>query len=264
MTKSGIRKQIATNADFQRLWDEAQMRAPDLEQLVVDTVRQWRSDLVGQRVGLAWSEGGKDGMVLGHLAVQVGLPFQGMLGLCQPELEFPEVERWLADHHPDWLTVIRSKQDLDWLAAKPERLFPDHHFSGSWSQDRQWKPQRAFYRAQELDVMVIGRRRADGNCMTRAGKMKKYLPLEFWSHAHVFAYVQTRGIELGPFYGWPNGFVVGTGPWGKRLAASRLDGFRTVASIDPTILDLARSRWPEAEYVREEIRWQSQHASPWR
>ena len=159
-----------------------------------------------------------------------------MIGVC--DLEYPAFAAWIEEHKPAGCEVINTHQDIDWLAKHQEMLFPkDSAAAGRWFSIVQHRAQREYFKAHELDVIILGRRRADGNYVGRNSNIytdgkgvTRFSPLAAWKHEHILAYIHYHQLPLPPIYGWKNGYLCGTHPWPAE------NGWREVYDIDPGIV----------------------------
>lgn len=242
----------------QAAWKTAMANAaqtwPDdrLDELVETTAAAIRFTVGRQRAAIAWS-GGKDSLVLAHVAQLAGIT-QSVLAITEG-LEFPAFLAWVTDHMPDDLTVISTGQTLPWLAEHPKMLFPQGEYGPRWFQIVNHRGQDRFFRDEHLDLLLTGRRRADGNYTGPAGTdlyrnakgTVRYSPLASWSHEAVFALINRENIALPPCYDWPRGFQVGTGAWPARQWTRNVDhGFEEVWAIDPDVIRNAAATLPAA------------------
>ena len=108
----------------------------------------------------------------------------------------------------------------------------------------QHRAQREYFKAHELDVIILGRRRADGNYVGRNSNIytdgkgvTRFSPLAAWKHEHILAYIHYHQLPLPPIYGWKNGYLCGTHPWPARQWTGSIEnGWREVYDIDPSIV----------------------------
>jgi hypothetical protein len=208
-----------------------------IETSVADIVRT-----VGRRrAAYSWS-GGKDSIALGYVAEAAGIA-DCVMGISN--LEYPAFLQWVTAHMPRELEVINTGQDLEWLARNPEMLFPaNSNIAAKWFKIVQHTAQARFFRDRSLDVLLLGRRRADGNYLGAQGELiytssdgiTRYSPIGRWEHIDVLALVERIG-NWPPIYGWPRGFQVGTHSWPARQWCGSVEaGWREVYSIDPQIV----------------------------
>jgi 3'-phosphoadenosine 5'-phosphosulfate sulfotransferase (PAPS reductase)/FAD synthetase len=143
--------------------EEAVSRA-ELDELTAATVADIKAVTAGKCAAYAWSAG-KDSIVLGKLCEAAGVT-DSMIGVC--DLEYPAFAAWIEEHKPAGCEVINTHQDIDWLVKHQEMLFPkDSAAAGRWFSIVQHRAQREYFKAHELDVIILGRRRADGNYVGR-------------------------------------------------------------------------------------------------
>lgn len=203
-----------------------------------------------KRPAYCWS-GGKDSAVLRVVCDMAGLE-TCMIGLC--ELEFPAFLQWLDVNAPPRLDRYSTGQDLDWLKAHPEMLFPqDSVQAGRWFRLVQNAAQERYAERSRRDILLFGRREADGNRCGDRGVLRhssgvpRYSPLYDWSHDQILAVNAWFELPRAPFYDWPRGYRVGTGPWPKRRVPTHAQGWAETFEIDP---ELTREVAPHFESGR--------------
>jgi hypothetical protein len=249
------RKQlIRDQAAWQAARDRARLVYPDdrLDELISRTVEEIRRTCDGQHAAVCWS-GGKDSLALAHCAQLAGIK-ESLLVIS--DLEYPAFLQWVTDQMPDGLTVLSTGQDLPWLAAHPDALFPPTSaVAGRHWFSHVWRAQAGYYKANDLTLLMYGRRRCDGNYLGPNGGapytdrhgITRYPPLAEWPHEAVFALIDREGILLPPTYGWPRGFQVGTGSWPARQWTDSDDqGWEEVWQIDPDMVLQAAAALPQA------------------
>lgn len=228
-------EEIVPRADFDRAFEQAVAR-----------VNAYRTG-----AAYAWS-GGKDSMVL-----QAVVEAAGVRDCCfgmTSGLEYRAFLQWVTDNMPAGLTVIKNGWDLEWLARNPGMLFPANAtIAGRWFKGIQHAAQDAYFKANRLAVLVIGRRVADGNqCgpngyYRNAKGIARLSPLWDWSHELVLAGVRYLGLPLAPFYAWPRGYQVGTHAWpARQWCRDEQHGWSEVHSIDPAVIVEAARLLPGA------------------
>ncbi|MFZ4266589.1 phosphoadenosine phosphosulfate reductase family protein [Streptomyces arboris] len=247
-------KQASTDA---AAWQETRTRARDewpddrLDVLLDQAVTAIREATRGKHAAYGWS-GGKDSVALAHVAELAGVEDCCM---AMSNLEFPGFLAWVTDHMPDGLTVINTEHDLRWLARRPNMLFPHGSQSHHWFKIVNHAGQRRYYQEQKLDILLLGRRNADGNFCGPKGEyvytdrenITRYSPLATWPHAAVFALIDREQLPMPPVYDWPRGYQVGTGPWPSRQWTRDQDhGFEEVWQIDPDVIRAAAPELPAA------------------
>jgi len=217
------------------------MPRAEVDQIAAETIADIKAKTAGKKAAYGWS-GGKDSSLLGHLCERAGIK-SSLLAVCN--LEYPEFMRWLEENKPAGCEIINTGQDLNWLAKRPDLLFPQNSYAAApWFSGVQHAAQAKYYRNQKLDILVIGRRRADGNFVGRGSNIytnkdgvTRYSPLAAWKHEHVLAYIYYHKLPIAPIYGWPNGYLCGTHPWPARQWTGSIEnGWREVYTIDPSIV----------------------------
>ncbi len=230
-----------------------------LDELTAATVEDIRATMEGKRAAYAWSAG-KDSIVLGHVCEAAGVT-DSMIGMC--DLEYPAFSAWVQANKPAGCEVINTHQGLDWLAKHPEMLFPQESAAaGRWFSIVQHRAQREYFKAHELDIIILGRRRADGNFVGRGANIytdgkdvTRFSPLAAWSHEHILAYIHYHQLPLPPIYGWKNGYLCGTHPWpARQWTGSTENGWREVYDIDPSIVTAAAEKIESARVFLEGVR----------
>lgn len=197
----------------------------------------------GYDVAYGWS-GGKDSQGLRLVCEAAGIR---ECVLVISELEYPAFLGWATDHMPWGCTVEARPLDLAWLLRHPDMLFPrDAATASKWFRLIQHTGQRAYAKRTGIDMLVLGRRRADGNFVGPDGRYRdragfeRLSPIADWTHEDLLCVLGANRCPLPPCYGWPRGFRVGTGAWpARQWTASPAHGWQEVATIDPTIVDHA-------------------------
>lgn len=252
------RKQSIKNDDWLKAMAEIEMLMPreELETLVSEAISEIKLQSAGKKAAYAWSAG-KDSLVLGDLCRQAGIT-DCMLGVCS--LEYPAFMTWIQENKPENLEIINTGQDLEWLAKHPEMLFPaDSKTAARWFAIVQHRAQAKYYKAHDLDMILLGRRRADGNYCGKGGNIytdgkgiTRYSPLAGWKHETLLAYIHYYSITLPPIYGWNNGYLCGTHPWpARQWTGSVQNGWKEIYEIDDSIVKEAAKSIPSAkEYLK--------------
>lgn len=251
------RKQSLEHADFAAIRERA--RREISRGAIIDKIERAAGEVRefcrGKNAAFAWS-GGKDSLALAAVCDFAGVP-DCVLGIT--DLEYPAFLGWVTAHMPDRLEVINTGLDLDWLAENPGMLFPQTAgVAAQWFAKVQHTAQRQYFKRHRLDVIMVGRRRSDGNFVGREGQnwysadgVLRYSPLADWTHAEVFACIDHLGLAMPPFYDWPRGYRCGTHPWAARQwCKGTAHGWHEVNAIDPAVVRLAADRIPSAaEYL---------------
>jgi len=198
------RKQRVRNQDFldtlARI--EEVVPRPVAMRVFTEAVREIRDYTAGKRVAFAWS-GGKDSLALQAVCYEAGV--RECL-FTMTDLEYPAFLAWVTDNMPDRLEVVNTGQNLEWLARHLDWLFPQNATAaGRWFKAVQHTGQEFFYRKRDLDMLLLGRRRADGNYI--GGKNAKayesrgilrYCPLADWSQNRSWRSITISGSRSHP------------------------------------------------------------------
>lgn len=220
----------------------------ELETLISKTIDDILRQTKDKKSAFAWSAG-KDSLVLEHICYEAGIK-DCVLVRC--DLEYKEFLQWVSEHKPENLKIINTGQDIKWLATHQDMLFPqDSKTAAQWFHIVQHRGQAKYYKENNLDILLLGRRRADGNYVGNGGNIytntqgiTRYSPLADWGHEHILAYIHYFNIAIPPIYNWPNGYYCGTHPWAARQWTGSVEnGWKEVYSIDPSIVVEA------AEYI---------------
>lgn len=248
-----MRKQSMTHAQFLAIEDtiEARVSRAEIDRLIEIAVARIRLACRNREAAFAWS-GGKDSIALAHVCRLAGIE---ECVFAMTNLEYPAFLQWVTDHMPERLEVINVGLDLDWLAQNSHMLFPqDAATAGKWFSLVQHKAQDLYFKRRAMDILLLGRRREDGNFVGRNGQdmyekagVIRFSPLANWTHAHVIALIHYYALPMPPFYRWPRGYRCGTHPWAARQwCASIRHGFQEVYAIDPSIVEEAAAYLPQA------------------
>lgn len=228
----------------------------ELDKLVKETIAEIKTVTKGQRTAYAWSAG-KDSIVLGHICEKAGIT-DCLIGVC--DLEYPEFIKWIEDNKPRGCTVINTHQDLEWLSKHQDMLFPqDSKTAAKWFAIVQHKAQRQYFKDKNLNILVLGRRLADGNFVGRGNNIytdskgvTRYSPLSEWKHEHILAYIHYYKLPLPPIYDWKNGYLCGTHPWAARQWTGSIEnGWQEVYDIDKSIVLSAAEKIESAKRFLE-------------
>lgn len=246
------RKQSSSNKEWVAAFEniESIISKFDIDRLTEKTIYEIYKNAKGKAVAYAWS-GGKDSVVLEKLCEASGI-HKGVM--AYRDLEYPEFLKWVNRYKPDGVEMINTGQDMNWLLNHMEALFPPMDYYGN--TNRQIAVQNRFYKDNKLDMLVLGRRIADGNIVVKNGsvlytdckKMTKYNPIAYWTHEEILAYIHYNNIPLPPIYNWKNGYKIGTHPWYGRLHVKSVEqGWQEIFDIDPGIVTYA-SRYIESAH----------------
>ena len=178
------KKQAIKNEEWLKAGKRIEELVPkdELDEKVRVTVEKIREMTAGKRAAYAWSAG-KDSLVLGEICEKSEIN-DCMMAVC--DLEYPAFRRWVDRHKPKGLEIINTGQDLEWLSKHPNMLFPqDSATAAKWFSIVQHRAQEKYYKEHQLDVILLGRRRADGNycgkgsnIYTNGKGITRYSPVE--------------------------------------------------------------------------------------
>ena len=260
MSKLGMKQRASNEAWLEAVQNiETLVGRDELDALVEKTVADIQEKTSGKIAAYAWS-GGKDSIVLGKICEMAGVN-HSMIGIC--DLEYPAFLAWVQENKPDGCEVINTGQNLEWLSKHPEMLFPqDSETAARWFTIVQHRAQRIYAKKQNIDILILGRRRADGNYVGRKSNIytdgkgvTRYSPLADWSHEHILAFIHYHKLPVPPIYGWHNGYLCGTHPWPARpKTGSEENGWREVYNIDPNVVITAAELLPGAKAYMEVAR----------
>ena len=162
MSKVLGKKQSIKNTDWMEAIKniESVVEKKDLDKRIRETVKAIKKETSGKRAAYAWS-GGKDSIVLGAVCEMAGIK-DCVLVVC--DLEYKDFMEWVERNKPEKLVIENTGQNLEWLATHPNMLFPqDSKTAAQWFHIVQHRGQARYYKENNLDILLLGRRRADGN-----------------------------------------------------------------------------------------------------
>lgn len=250
------KKQSISNSDWLKAMEtiEQTIQREEIKRLVSRTVKDIRKHVKGISAAYAWS-GGKDSIVLDYICREAGLS-SSMIGVCN--LEYPSFSAWIEQNKPDGCEIINTGQDLQWLAMHQEMIFPEKSdIAARWFAIVQHSAQRKYVKAHDVDILLLGRRRTDGNFVGRGTNIytskgvTRYSPLADWRHEDVLACIHYFDLPMPPIYDWYNGYKCGTHPWPARQWTNG-NGWAEVYAIDSDIIKKAAAYIPAAaEYLQE-------------
>lgn len=247
-----------TNTYVGKAWLEAMKQIEDLvpkselDERVGQTVKDIMATTNGKKAAVAWS-GGKDSLVLADVCRQAGIEDSV---LVVSNLEYSAFTEWVDRNKPPKLEIINTGQDIEWLVKHPQMLFPqDSNTAAQWFHIVQHRGQAKYYKAHELDMILLGRRRADGNYVGKGSNIytdgkgvTRFSPLADWSHEEVLAYIHYYNLVMPPIYDWKNGYLCGTHPWAARQWTGSIEnGWKEVYEIEPDIVKEAAKKIPSAK-----------------
>lgn len=261
MTGTLGRKQRIKNSDWIEVLGKIEqlISRTELDQLVNDTVKEIREKTVGKNAAFAWS-GGKDSLVLEKVCYMADVN-ACVLVIC--DLEYQAFLQWVTDNMPPKLSIINTGQNIEWLATHPQMLFPqDSKTAAQWFHVVQHRGQAQYYKENNLDIMLLGRRKADGNYVgkgdniyTNGQGITRYSPLSDWSHEQILAFIHYYNVALPPFYKWQNGYLCGTHPWAARQwTGTEENGWKEIYEIDQEIVKEAAKTFSGARKCIKEMK----------
>ena len=237
------RKQKIKNSDWINAYAriEQLVTKEELNEVVDRTIADIKAKTEGKKAAYAWS-GGKDSIVLGEICRLAGIK---ACVLVISDLEYKAFTQWVEDNKPPELSVINTGQDMKWLAKHQQMLFPqDSKYASQWFHIVQHRGQEKYYKEKNLDMLLLGRRKADGNYVgksdniyTNAQGITRYSPLSEWTHEQILAYIHYYKLSLPPIYEWKNGYLCGTHPWPARQWTGSIENaWKEVYEIDSSIV----------------------------
>ena len=231
----------------------------ELDVLISNTVKEIKKKTKGKKAAFAYSAG-KDSIVLADVCKRAGIT-DSLIGVCN--LEYPEFMKWIEENKPDGCTVVNTGQDLEWLSKHQDMLFPqDSKKAARWFAIVQHTAQRKYFKDNNIQILILGRRRADGNFVGKKdniytdGKgVTRYSPLSDWKHEHILAYIHYYKLPLPPIYTWKNGYLCGTHPWAARQWTGSVEnGWQEVYDIDRNIVVEASAKIKSAKMFLEGLK----------
>ena len=248
------KKQRVTNEAWIEVLEKIEqlVTKEELDEKVRQTVEEIKTKTQGKNAAFAWSAG-KDSLVLEQICYMAGI---NSCVLVISNLEYKAFLEWVEAHKPAELEIINTGQDLEWLAKHQQMLFPQNsQIASQWFHIVQHRGQAKYYKAKDLDVLLLGRRRADGNYVGKGSNIytdgkgvTRYSPLADWSHEDILAFIHYYEVPVPPIYEWKNGYLCGTHPWAARQWTGSVEnGWKEVYEIEPDIVQNAVEVIPSAK-----------------
>lgn len=248
------KKQRVTNEAWIEVLEKIEqlVSKEELDEKVRQTVEEIKIETKGKKAAFAWSAG-KDSLVLEQICYMAGI---NSCVLVISNLEYQAFLEWVEAHKPAELEIINTGQDLEWVAKHPQMLFPqESKTAAQWFHIVQHRGQAKYYKAKDLDVLLLGRRRADGNYVGKGSNIytdgkgvARYSPLADWSHEEILAFIHYYEVPVPPIYEWKNGYLCGTHPWAARQWTGSVEnGWKEVYEIEPDIVQKAAEVIPSAK-----------------
>lgn len=248
------KKQRVTNEAWIEVLEKIEqlVTKEELDEKVRQTVEEIKTKTQGKNAAFAWSAG-KDSLVLEQICYMAGI---NSCVLVISNLEYKAFLEWVEAHKPAELEIINTGQDLEWLAKHQQMLFPQNsQIASQWFHIVQHRGQAKYYKAKDLDVLLLGRRRADGNYVGKGSNIytdgkgvTRYSPLADWSHEDILAFIHYYEVPVPPIYEWKSGYLCGTHPWAARQWTGSVEnGWKEVYEIEPDIVQNAAEVIPSAK-----------------
>lgn len=232
---------------------ESLVTRDELDSAVATVSKEIKKAIKGKSSAYAWS-GGKDSLVLSDICEKLGITRSVFV---HTDLEYPAFLKWCLENKPEGCKVINTGQDLEWLSKHPDMLFPENSTIVSrWFAIVQKRGIRKYFLDNDLDVILVGHRKADGNyvgrgsnIMTNGAGVTRYSPLADWPHELLLAYIHYNNIPLPPIYDWKDGYRCGTHPWPSRMGMKSVEeGWADVYEIDASIVEAAAEKIESAAH----------------
>lgn len=254
----GVKKRTKQE-DWLRVYDniDRYISKAEVDDRVQAKVEEIKSATNGKDCAIAWS-GGKDSLVVQRLAEMAGIT-KGVYAYTG--LEYPAFMAWVARHIPKDVQPIYTGHDLDWLKEHPQYLFPKNsNLHGRWYGMVQQKTVREYFHKWGFDMMLYGRRRADGNhtpkgIYTNGKGVTIYNCIAEWEHELVLGFIKYYRVPLPPIYQWENGFIEGTHSWNARNPQDKKDAtaWAEIYRIDKNIVKAAARHFESAKDYLQEV-----------
>lgn len=244
------RKQSMKLEDEQKWWYvieniEKYVSRAEVEIATAEVLDRIKTITAGKKSAYAWS-GGKDSLVIADLCKRAGITKSYCL---VTGLEYPQWLKFLLENKPPDCEIIEVGYDLDFISAHSELLFVQGKPQQFWNRNIRHKYAKKYIEENNLDILIFGRRKIDGNVCGKSGLNKKsYSPLYDWSHELLFAYMHYNKIEIPFIYKWNRGFYFGTHLWVERY------NFKEVYEIDSSIVEAAADKIPAAKKFLEALK----------
>ena len=252
------RKQTSRNDDWLYAWAhiEKLISREEVSFFADATLSEIQTATAGKKAAFAYSAG-KDSIVLADLCEKAGIT-TGFFAYC--DLDYPAFVAWVKANKPAGVRMMHTGVDLEWLRKHQELIFAEGPEGQYWHQISQRRPFSRMFFDNDLDLLLVGHRRIDGNFCGPRGYIRKlsgevrFSPLRDWPHEALLGYIHYNGLALPPIYGWKDGWVQGTHAWPEREFCSQdiMKGYREVYEIDPEIVIHAAGVIPSARRFLEE------------
>lgn len=238
------RKKFSKHEDWLKVYKnpEAYVSLAEVQEAEAAALKDIKSKLQRFSKPIYGYSGGKDSIVLAELCRKAGVNV-GVMSIT--ELEYPAFDKWVREHIPANVKLISTGQDLDWLKKHPKRFLYKKEDRTDVQSPENRKIQHRFYDEYGADVILLGRRKADGNFSGKNGSniysdpngRTKFNPILDWPHELLLGYIHYNNLDMPPIYDWPDGFIQGTHPWFYREVRKDIEQtLREIHGIDSTLL----------------------------
>lgn len=256
------RKKNTTNQQWQEVFQDIKkyISKKEVDEQVKKKVKEIKAETKGKKCAIAWS-GGKDSLVVERLANMAGIK-KGVF--AHTEVEYPAFMQWVEENKAQDIEAINTGHSIEWIKNNPQFLFPKTTALHSrWYGIVQQAAVRKYYHENNLDMILYGRRRADGNNVkstdgkyiyTNGKGVTIYNCIAEWEHELLLGFLYYYKIPLPPFYEWENGFVEGTHSWTARNPIDKQDStaWKEIYRIDPNIVLNAANHFDSAKQFLKE------------
>lgn len=252
------RKKNTTNDKWREVFKDIEkyISKEEVDIHVKAKVAEISSLTAGKNCAIAWS-GGKDSLVVERLANMAGIK-KGVF--AHTSVEYPAFMQWVAEHKAKEIEAINSGHSIEWIKKHPQFLFPKTTALHSrWYGIVQQATVRKYYKQNNLDLILYGRRKADGNFVpepiyTNGKGVTIYNCIAEWPHELLLGFIHYYNIPLPPIYDWENGFVEGTHSWCARNPEDKKDmtAWKEIYNIDPSIVENAANHFESAKQFLKE------------
>ena len=252
------RKKSTTNEEWKKVFQniENYISKEEVDEYVKIKVDEIKKAIKGKKCAIAWS-GGKDSLAVERLANMAGIT-KGVF--VHTDVEYPAFMQWVSENKSKDIQAVNSGHSIEWIKNNQQFLFPKTTALHSrWYGIVQQATVRKYYKQNNLDLILYGRRRADGNYVpkpiyTNGKGITIYNCIAEWPHELLFGFLHYYKIPLPPIYDWENGFVEGTHSWTARNPADKSDmtAWAEIYRIDPNIVINAANHFDSAKQFLKE------------
>lgn len=208
----------------------------EVEAIIAASVAEIKQVCAGRHPAYAWS-GGKDSIALQIVCEDAGIQ-RGFC--CYNGLYFTDSVNFFFRNAPAGVKLFDTGEDIEWLAAHPQFLFPRKPHI--WNEQTHLKYQPIYCKQTGADLLLMGKRTQDGNfvskdlIMSNKKGVKVYCPIREWTHEDVICAIRYRRKKLSPVYFTENGFHYGDTKFavmGPLRGETYLDAWNRIYKIEP-------------------------------